>query len=165
MEKIGKTIKRRRKEGKTDYKARLGLLKSGKARIIARKTNRYFIGQVIISDIAQDKVIVGVNSKELLSKGWPKELEGSLKNLTDCYLTGFLLGKKLEGSKESIKEAVLDIGLQRNIKKSRIYAFLKGLIDSGLEIPHNKEALPSEDILTKNEKTGKLIDQIKEAIQ
>ena len=165
MKKIGKTIKRRRKEGKTDYKSRLGLLKSGKARVIARKTNRYFIGQIVVSDIAQDKVIIGVNSKDLLNKGWPEELKGSLKNLTACYLTGFLLGKKSANSKEPIKEVILDTGLQRNIKNSRIYAFLKGLVDSGLEIPHNKEALPSEDILTKNKKTGKLMDQIKEEIQ
>jgi len=95
MKKIGKTIRRRRKEGKTDYKSRLGLLKSGKARVVARKTNRYFIGQIVISDIAQDKVIIGANSKELLSKGWPEELKGSLKSLTACYLTGFLLGKKI----------------------------------------------------------------------
>lgn len=165
MKKIGKTIKRRRKEGKTDYKSRLGLLKSGKARVIARKTNRYFIGQIVISDIAQDKVIVGVNSKELLSKGWPEELRGSLKSLAACYLTGFLLGKKLEGSKEAIKESILDIGLQRNIKKSRIYAFLKGLIDAGINIPYDKKALPSEEILNKNEKTEKLINQIKEGLK
>ena len=132
MKKIGKTIRRRRKEGKTDYKSRLGLLKSGKARVIARKTNRYFIGQIVISDIAQDKVIVGVNSKELLSKGWPEELKGSLKSLTACYLTGILLGKKIEGSKEPIKEYILDIGLQRNIKKSRLYAFLKGVVVGGV---------------------------------
>jgi len=42
---------------------------------------------------------------------------------------------------------------------------LKGLIDSGVSIPYDEEALPNEDILTKNEKTGKLMNQIKEAIQ
>ncbi|MCH7568261.1 MAG: 50S ribosomal protein L18 [Nanoarchaeota archaeon] len=157
MKKIGRTIRRRRKEGKTDYKARLGFLKSGKPRAIVRKTNRYIIGQIVISDIAQDKVIVSVNSKDLLSHGWPSELKGSLKNLSACYLTGFLLGKK----SKDIKEAIFDIGLHRNVKKSRLYAFLKGLIDSGIELPYNKEALPSDEEIKKNEKTADLIEKIK----
>jgi len=157
MKKIGRTIRRRRREGKTDYKARLGLLKSDKARIVIRKTNKYVIGQIIISDIAQDKVVVLVNSKDLLAKGWPKELSGSLKSLVACYLTGFLLGKK----SKKIKEGVFDIGLQRNIKGARVYSFLKGIIDSGFEVSYNEKVLPSDEILNKNEKTKDLIGKIK----
>lgn len=161
MNKVRRTIRRRRKEGKTDYKARFRFLKSGKPRAIVRKTNRYIIGQIVVSDIAQDKVIVGTNSKELLDKGWPKKLSGSLKSLGACYLTGFLLGKK----SKDIKEAIFDIGLHRNIGKSRVYAFLKGLVDSGMEIPHNDEALPTEEMIKNNEKTNKVIEKVKEAIQ
>ena len=161
MQKIGKTIPRRRKEGKTDYKLRLGLLKSNKPRVIVRKTNKYVIGQIVVSEIAQDKVVVGVNSKELLNKGWPNEMRGSLKSLPACYLTGFLLGKK---SKE-ISEGILDIGLNRNVKGSRLYAFVKGLIDSGFSIPYNEDVLPDKETLTKNEKTGKLINQLREGLQ
>jgi len=157
MKGIGRTIKRRRKECKTDYKARLGLLKSGKPRVVVRKTNRYIIGQVVITDIAQDKVVISVSSKELLSQGWPKELSGSLKSLPACYLTGFLLGKK---SKE-IKEGILDIGLQRNVKGSRLYAFLKGLVDAGFGLPHNEESLPNNEMLIKNQKTGNLVEKVK----
>ena len=158
---ITRTIRRRRKEGKTDYKARFGLLKSGKARVVVRKTNKYLIGQIVSSDIAQDKVVVGINSKDLLANGWPKELAGSLKSLPACYLSGYLLGKK---SKE-IKEGILDIGLHRNISQSRIYAFLKGLVDSGFKIAHDEKVFPSDEMLNKNEKTGNLIKQVKEKIK
>ncbi len=155
MKRVRKTMKRRRKEGKTDYKARLGLLKSDRPRVVVRKTNRYIIGEIITTDVAQDKVVVYVNSKELLSKGWPKELAGSLKSLSACYLTGYLLGKK-----SKIKEGIFDIGLQRNVKKSRLFAFLKGLVDSGFNISYNEEVLPNKEILTKNQRTGKLISVI-----
>jgi len=156
-----RTIKRRRKEGKTDYKARLGFLKSNKPRVVVRKTNKYIIGQIVTTDIAQDKVVISVTSKDLLQKGWPKELEGSLKSLSACYLTGYLLGKK----SKDINEGILDIGLQRNIKKSRLYAFLRGLVEGGFNAPHSKESLPNDEELTKSEKTGKLIAQVKEGLK
>jgi len=157
MQGIGRTIRRRRMEGKTDYKARLGLLKSGKARVVVRKTNRYIIGQIVTSDIAQDKVVMSVNSKELLGKGWPENLRGSLKSLPACYLAGFLLGKK---SKE-IGEGILDIGLQRNISKSKLYAFVRGLIDSGFSISCSEKSLPEDKFLSRNDKTKDLIGKIK----
>jgi large subunit ribosomal protein L18 len=161
MEKVGRTIKRGRKKRKTHYKARLGMLKSEKPRVVFRKTNRYVIGQIVVSSIAQDKVVLGVNSKELISHGWPEKLKGSLKSLPASYLTGYLLGKK---SKE-IEEGIFDIGLNRNISKSRIYAFLRGVVDSGFKIPHNEEVFPDDSFLNKKEETGKLINQIKEAIK
>src|SRR3989338_66668 len=105
---MGKSIKRRRAEQKTDYKARLLFLKSGKPRLVVRKTNRYIIAQVVESSIAQDKVLFGVTSKDLLSKGWPKEKSGSLKSLPAAYLTGLMLGKMAKGK---VKETILDIGM------------------------------------------------------
>jgi len=161
MKGVGRTIRRRRKEAKTDYKSRLGLLKSNKNRVIVRKTNRYIIGQIVKSDVANDKVIVGVNSKELLEFGWPQELKGSLKGLASCYLTGYLLGKKVEKDEEFI----LDIGLQRSIKKSRVYAFLKGFIDYGMKIPYDEKALPSLEELNKNEKTKDVIGKVMEKMK
>ena len=74
-----KTIRRRRKENKTDYGKRIKLLKSGKPRIVFRKSNRYVVAQYVISKEAQDKTELGVSSKELLKHGWPKENSGSLK--------------------------------------------------------------------------------------
>ena len=95
-----KMMKRRKQEKKTDYKARLNMLKSGKGRIVFRKTKRYIIGQYIKSEEAKDSVIIGLTSKELLKYGWPASLEGSLKSLPACYLAGFLLGKKILDKEE-----------------------------------------------------------------
>jgi len=139
-----KTIRRRRKSAKTDYKARLALLKSEKPRLVIRKTNRYIIAQLVESEIAQDKTIVKATSKELLVKGWPKEKQGSLKSIPAAYLTGYLLVKKL---KKQPKEVILDIGMHRNVHGARIFAALKGSVDAGLNIPHNPESFPPEEKL------------------
>ena len=139
-----KTLKRRRAQAKTDYRARLALLKSGMPRLVVRKTNRYIICQIIETEITQDKVIASATSKELLEKGWPENMKGSLKSLQASYLTGFLLVKKL---KTKPKEAVLDIGMQRSVHNSRIFAALNGAVDAGLKIMHSKEAFPQEERL------------------
>ena len=153
-----KTIKRRKLEKKTDYRGRLSLLKSGKPRLIVRKTNRYIIAQIVESDVAQDRVVFGANSKQLIGKGWPENEAGKLKNRTAAYLTGYLLGNE---AKSKIKEAILDIGMNRNIKKSRIYAVLKGALDSGLVVPHSEEALPTIEEIGSKEKINKILEKIK----
>lgn len=84
---MSRTIRRRRHEGKTDYKARLALLTSRKPRIVIRKTNRYVIVQLIESNAAQDKVIAGISSKSLLNNGWSAEKSGSLKSKAAAYST------------------------------------------------------------------------------
>jgi len=152
---------RRRREGKTDYKARMGLLMSGKPRLVVRKTNRYIIGQIVKSEGARDYVAVGINSKELAKFGWTN----SFKNTPAAYLTGLLLGKKAVG--EGIAKAVFDIGIQRSTRGSRIYAFLKGAIDAGLSLEYSKDVLPKEERITGrhiNEKIGDDIKKIKEKI-
>ncbi|MBS3077459.1 50S ribosomal protein L18 [Candidatus Pacearchaeota archaeon] len=156
-----KTLRRRRRERKTDYKARFSLLKSEKPRLVVRKTNRYILVQIIDSDIAQDKVIAETSSKNLLSKGWPKEKQGSLKSLPAAYLTGFLLVKSL---KTKIGEVILDIGLQRNVHGSRLYAVLKGAVDAGLKVSHNPEALPDIKMITRNEKLKSTFEKVKGAL-
>lgn len=156
-----KTIRRRRLEAKTDYKARFSMLKSEMPRLVVRRTNRYLIAQIVESDIAQDKVIVGVNSKDLLEHGWPKEKSGSLKSLQAAYLTGFLLGKN---SKLKSKELILDLGLQRTAKGSRLFAVVKGALDAGLKIPHKKEILPTEERMSVNKDNHALMKKIKEKL-
>ena len=161
-----KTIKRRRREGKTDYLKRIKLLKSNSPRVVFRKTNRYLIVQYILSKEAQDRVILGVNSKKLLGYGWPKELEGSLKSISAAYLTGFLLGRNI--LKEKLEKPIVDFGMNRAIHKSKPYALLKGLIDSGIKINCPKEAFPEEErIKGENmiEDFSKFFDKIKLKIE
>jgi len=159
MQKIRRTIKKRRKEGRTDYKSRLSALKSDNPRLVIRKTNRYILAQMVKSEIAQDNVIISVSSKELIKFGWPSEKRGSLKNRMACYLTGLLLAKR---SKD--KKANLDIGMQRNVHKGRIYSTLKGAIEGGMEIKFDEKALPDESYF-EMEELKKAFEKIKEEIK
>lgn len=152
-----KTPRRRRLEGKTDYKLRLEILKSGRLRLVIRKSNRYITAQIVDSEDAQDKILVGFNSKLLLTKGWPEEMSGSLKSLPAAYLTGFVLGKMALKSK--IQEAIVDMGMYRNVPNSKIYAVIRGARDAGLEIPCSEEVLPKLENI-KNEKIAKIFDKI-----
>jgi large subunit ribosomal protein L18 len=156
-----KTQRRRRREAKTDYKARFYLLKSEKPRFVVRKTDRYITVQIVESELAQDKVIARASSKDLLEHGWPKEKAGSLKSLPAAYLTGFLLVKKL---KIKMNEVIFDMGLQKNVHGSRIFAVLKGAIDAGLRIEHKEEALPSMEMIQKNESLKTIFKKVKEGI-
>jgi len=160
-----KTLKRRKKECKTDYLKRLKLLKSEKPRLVFRKTNRYIIAQYAESEAAQDKVVFGFTSKNLLERGWKGEFAGSLKSIPASYLTGYLCGKKIK--KENLEKPIVDLGMQRVIRKSAVFAFLKGLIDAEIEIPCNEENFPDEETLEgKNAKDGlsKMISEIKSKI-
>ncbi len=156
-----KIDKRRRIEGKTDYRRRLILLKSDLPRLVVRKTNRYLILQIVETKSAQDKILFSVTSKDLIEHGWPEASSGSLKSLTAGYLAGFLLGKKAKMN----KELILDIGLNPSTKAGRIYAVVKGISDSGLKIRHDKEVLPTlEQIETNSNIDKQVFNKIKEAI-
>ena len=153
-----RSVRRRRLERKTDYKARFGLLKSGKSRLVVRKTNRYVIAQIVKSDIAKDKVLLGMSTKDLLSLGWPKEKQGSLKSLAACYSIGFLIGQKAKTLKET--DLILDMGMHRNTHKSRIYAVLKGAIDAGITIPVSEQSLPEEKDINRIKELESLVQKV-----
>ncbi len=131
---------RRRREQKTNYKKRLALLKSRKPRLIIRKTNKRVIGQIAEYNEKGDKILITVNSKELLNLGWKGE---NTKNITASYLTGYLLAKKALNNK--IKEVVPDTGLHFIIKGCSIMAFIKGITDGGIKINYDPEIMPSEE--------------------
>lgn len=159
---MARSIRQRRLQAKTDYKARLALLKSGRPRLVVRKTNRYMIAQIVETDIAQDRVVVGVISKDLIAKGWPVDKVGSLKSLAASYLTGLLLGKMAKDKK--IQEAIVDLGMNRSIKKSRIYAVVKGVSDSGLKVPHDEKTFPSIEEVNKNPELKEIFNKLKDKI-
>lgn len=138
-----KTLKRRRKSNKTDYGKRLKLLKSEKPRIVFRKTNKYIIAQYITSEETKDKVEIGINSKQLLNYGWPKEFKESLKSVPASYLTGLLMGKKILTAKKD--DPIIDLGMIRNIHKTKVFAFIKGIIDSGISIRSSEKTFPDEE--------------------
>ena len=154
--------KRRRRENKTDYLNRLKLLKGGKPRVLFRKTNKYIISQYVTSKEAQDKVELTVNSRDLKIYGWPKEFEGGLKSIPASYLTGYLIGKAIK--KQGLETPIVDLGMIRVIYKTKAYAFIKGLIDSGLEIQCKEEAFPEEERI-KGKKLKKDFSNIFEEIK
>jgi large subunit ribosomal protein L18 len=137
-----RTQKRRRREAKTDYQARLALLKSGMPRIVVRRTNRYFIAQIVESKEAQDKVTLGVSSKDLLEYGWNEKFVGSLKSISAGYLTGYLLAKKAGKG-----EYIVDLGMTTKQNGGRIYSVLAGLVDGGLKVRANEKVFPSKERL------------------
>ncbi|OGJ12684.1 hypothetical protein A3K62_01120 [Candidatus Pacearchaeota archaeon RBG_16_35_8] len=138
MEKVDK---RRRREGKTDYSRRIKLLKSESSRIVFRKTNRYLIAQYVKSKEAKDNIEFGFDSKTLLNYGWPEKAAGSLKSVPAAYLLGMLIGKKITDKKNI---PIIDVGMLKTVHKSRIYAFIKGLIDSGIKIKSKDGIFPDE---------------------
>jgi hypothetical protein len=81
-------------------------------------------------------------ASELSNHGW----KASAGNLPAAYLTGFYAG--LRAKSRGVKDAILDVGLNPPIKGSRIYAALKGVVDAGIEVPHNPSILPDEDRLS-----------------
>lgn len=130
---------RRKREGRTDYKKRLKLIASGMPRLVIRRTNMRIIAQIVIFNIKGDEVKVGVDSNALKKIGW----KGSMKNLPAAYLTGYLIGKKALAAK--VNEVVLDIGLITSIKGGKVFAALKGAVDSGLKVICSEEVFPNPD--------------------
>lgn len=130
---------RRKREGKTNYKMRLGLLKSKKARLVVRKSLRYILAQIAVFDAKGDKIEITYNSKKLKDLGW----NFSYKSIPAAYLSGLVIGRL--AVKKGIKEAVLDLGLQESTKGNRIFALVKGADDAGLSVPVGENVVPSED--------------------
>lgn len=132
---------RRKREGKTNYKKRLKILKSGMPRLVIRRSLNHVSVQIVNYSPEGDKVVVTVTSKALEKMGWP--VKG---NVPSAYLTGLLIGKKAADLK--IKHVVLDLGMHMSIKGSRIYALVKGAIDAGMDIPCGSDIFPSEERIT-----------------
>jgi len=130
---------RRRKEGKTDYKARKAFLLSGKPRLVARSSINNMTAQIVVAKPNGDEVLVAAHSRELSKKyGW-KAPRGSIPA---AYLTGFLCGLKAKNQK--IEAAILDIGTYPPSKGARVFAVLKGVLDAKVDIPYSEGKLPDE---------------------
>jgi large subunit ribosomal protein L18 len=133
---------RRRREGKTDYRVRLRLLKSGQPRAVVRLTDRRVRVAIVEYDPVGDRVLAAADSKELGGIEFPAS---SLASTPAAYLTGYLAGLRAKSS--GTEGAILDAGLRHPTQGGRLAAALKGLLDSGLEIPHGEGGFPSADRL------------------
>lgn len=90
-----------------------------------------------------DNILVTTSSKELQKNfGW----DIARKNTPAAYLTGLLAGIKAKEKK--LKDAILDLGLQKITKGSLIFAAVKGANDAGFMVPYDAETMPSEERIT-----------------
>ncbi|NHJ39167.1 MAG: 50S ribosomal protein L18 [Asgard group archaeon] len=137
---------RRRRSGKTNYHRRKRLLRSEKHRLVVRRSNKHQRVSIIEAKVIGDITLIDATSQHLKEYGW----KGTTGNVPAAYLTGYLAGKYAKAS--GIKEAILDIGINACRKDTRISAMLCGVVDAGLNIPHNPDIFPSEDRYT-----GKII--------
>jgi large subunit ribosomal protein L5e len=156
---------RRRREGKTDYRARRRLITQDKTkynapkyRLVVRITNADIICQIIYAKVIGDVTIIAAYSHELKRYGLPV----GLTNYAAAYATGLLVARRLlqkfgldtkyigkksaDGEDFNVRpvkngprpfKAILDIGLARTTTGARIFGALKGALDGGLNIPHS----------------------------
>jgi len=168
---------RRRREGKTDYKARRRLIiqdktkyNAPKYRLVVRITNNDVICQIIYAKIIGDVTIVAAYSHELKHFG----LTVGLTNYAAAYATGLLVArrllkrfnldtkyvglKKANGAEFCVRpnrdgprpfKAILDVGLARTTTGAKIFGALKGALDGGLNIPHSDKRFYGYDRETK----------------
>jgi len=145
---------RRRHELETDYRKRLKMLKSRTSRLVVRRSLNGVRCQIIEYDKAGDRTVVEVFSKSLARYGW----KSHFSNIPAAYLTGLVAG--FSTLKKGIKEAIVDIGMQRSTKGNALYACVAGVASAGVKIPVNEEIFPSKDRLT-----GKHISQFAAALK
>uniref|UniRef100_A0ACD5UX65 Uncharacterized protein n=1 Tax=Avena sativa TaxID=4498 RepID=A0ACD5UX65_AVESA len=155
---------KRRRQGKTDYRARLRLTNQDKNkyntpkyRFVVRFTNKDVTAQIVYATIAGDIVMAAAYSHELPRYG----VEVGLTNYAAAYCTGLLLARRIlkyrdldqeyVGNVEATGEdfsvepaderrpfrALLDVGLLRTTTGNRVFGALKGALDGGLDIPHS----------------------------
>ena len=131
---------RRRRENKTDYKARRILATSSSPRFVVRPSGRNMVIQIVRSEIEGDYVLTQTSSAELAKKfGWL----GGGKNTSAAYLLGLIAGYK--ALSKGIETAILDMGLKRPTKGSRVFAAVKGALDAGLNVPCDSDIMPDPE--------------------
>ncbi|KAF2579643.1 hypothetical protein F2Q68_00003470 [Brassica cretica] len=116
---------RRRRDGKTDYRARIRLINQDKNkyntpkyRFVVRFTNKDIVAQIVSASIAGDIVKASAYAHELPQYG----LTVGLTNYAAAYCTGLLLARRV------LKMLEMDEEYEGN---------LEGALDGGLDIPHS----------------------------
>ena len=133
---------KRRRNGETDYRRRMKMLRGGFARAVVRVTNTQTICQLVNYEPTGDTVKISIDGRTLVEKyGWP--IDASRKSISASYISGYAMAKAAIAAGH--KEAVLDIGLAASTPGNRVFAALKGMVDAGMEIPYGESVLPNDD--------------------
>ena len=146
---------RRHRDGRTDYRRRLGLLKSRKTRIVVRKSLKNIRVQFVEYYPEGDKILVSAISNELIKNyNW----KHSIATTPAAYLTGLLAGVRAKD--KGISECVLDTGRHPPITGSKIFASVKGLTDAGIECLHSEEKIPNDDRIMGKHLTNEIMPAV-----
>ena len=136
---------RRHRDGRTDYRRRLQLLRSNQTRLVVRRSIKQIQVQFVAYSDNGDKILTTTLSNELKKTyNW----KYSVGSIPAAYLTGLIAGKK--ALKNGIENCILDIGRQRATKGSNLFAAMKGVIDAGITCPHDEEMIPATERLHGN---------------
>jgi large subunit ribosomal protein L18 len=130
---------RRRRNARTDYAMRKRLVLSGLPRLVVRPANKHITVQIVEALAAGDRVLASAHSSELKEYSW----KGAGGNVPAAYLTGALAGYRAKS--KGVEKAVLDIGTRPVSSGSRLFAALNGAVDSGMNIPHGADVLPTKE--------------------
>ena len=154
----------RRIRGLTDYQLRLKLLKSDMTRAVIRGSNKNMLVQFVNYGENGDAIVTSAKSVELVKLGFTL----NTGNIVASYLTGYLAGKRLL-KKGFDSEVVVDLGLQSSLYGSRLYAAVKGIKDSGINVRVSDVVFPKEERINGAHLTakdaGKVIEKTKKAIE
>ncbi len=156
---------KRRRNGETDYRRRMRMLRGGSVRAVVRVSNTQTICQLVDYQSGGDEILVSIDGRTLVDKfKWP--MDASRKSVPASYLTGFAMGKAALAAGHD--EAVLDIGLAASSSGNRAFSALKGMVDAGLEIPHGEDVLPDDNRVSGahiDESIAKAVESTKKAIE
>ena len=139
---------RRRREGKTDYGARIKLIDYEKSRLVVRISNAQATVQIVDYTPEGDITIASAVGKQLADYGYL----GNTGNITGVYLTGYLCAKRALAA--GVDYAILDIGLRSPIKGSKIFPEDERI--RGEHIANYAESLDDEE---KNKKFSKYLER------
>ena len=132
-------IFRRRREGKTDYRKRRGMIFGRTPFLAVRISGRYIYAQILKPAPQGDLTLCSASSRNLTKFGW----KGSAKNLPSAFLTGYHLGRIAKGKK--VSDVILYSGVGRFVHGSRIASVIKGAKEAGLDISVGENVLPEDD--------------------
>lgn len=135
-----RTLKRIRLD-KTNYRKRAAVIIGRHSFVTVKVTDQNVAAQMLKPTPTGDLVVASAHSRELTKQhGW----KGSTNSLPACYLTGLLLGKK--ALEKGTGKAILYIG--KDHFTTRVAACVKGIADSGVNIPMSDESFPDYDRLS-----------------
>jgi len=130
---------KRKREGKTDYRQRVKLLRSGKPRLVVRPSLKHITVQIVRAAPKGDSTLASAHSSELSKFGW----KASSGNVPAAYLTGLLCGYR--AVKAGVTEGILDLDMHTPTPQGKVFAALKGVLDAGLKVPHGEKMFPTDE--------------------